>query len=42
MSDLKIRKIRLRNWKNFLDIEVAIGNRVFLVGANPNFAEITG
>ncbi|MDE0205121.1 MAG: AAA family ATPase [Candidatus Tectomicrobia bacterium] len=35
MSDnLKIRKLCLRNWKNFLDVEVAIGDRVFLVGAN--------
>ena len=35
MSDgLKIRQLRLRNWKNFLDVEVAIRDRVFLVGAN--------
>lgn len=33
-DDLKIRKLRLRNWKNFLDVDVAIGDRVFLVGAN--------
>ena len=33
-DDLKIRKLRLRNWKNFLDVEVAIEDRVFLVGAN--------
>ena len=33
-DDLKIRKLRLRNWKNFLDVEVAIRDRVFLVGAN--------
>ena len=34
MSDLKIRRLRLRNWKNFADIEVAIEDRVFLVGPN--------
>ncbi len=34
MSDLKIRRLRLRNWKNFADIEVAIEGRVFLVGPN--------
>ena len=33
-SDLKIRKVRLRNWKNFADVEAAIQDRVFLVGAN--------
>lgn len=33
-DDLKIRKLRLRNWKNFLDVEIAIEDRVFLVGAN--------
>ena len=33
-SDLKIQRLRLRNWKNFLDVEVAIENRVFLVGPN--------
>ncbi len=34
MSDLKIRRLRLRNWKNFADIEVALEDRVFLVGPN--------
>lgn len=33
-NDLKIRKLRLRNWKNFADAEVAIADRVFLVGPN--------
>ena len=33
-SDLKVRKLRLRNWKNFADVEVDIEDRVFLVGAN--------
>ena len=33
-SDLKIRRLRLRNWKNFVDVEVAIENRIFLVGPN--------
>ena len=35
MSDnLKIRRLHLRNWKNFLNVEVAIEDRVFLVGPN--------
>ena len=35
MSDnLKIRRLRLRNWKNFLNVDVAIEDRVFLVGPN--------
>ena len=33
-GDLKIRKLRLRNWKNFADVEVDIEDRVFLIGAN--------
>ncbi len=33
-GDLKIRKLRLRNWKNFADGEVEIGDRVLLVGPN--------
>lgn len=33
-SDLKIRKLHLRNWKNFANVEVAIEDRVFLVGPN--------
>ena len=33
-SDLKIRRLRLRNWKNFADVDAAIQDRVFLVGAN--------
>ncbi len=33
-NDLKIRRLRLRNWKNFADAEVAIADRVFLVGPN--------
>lgn len=33
-SDLKIRKLRLRNWKNFVDVEVSIEDRIFLVGPN--------
>ena len=34
MSDLTIRRLRLRNWKNFADVDVAIEDRVFLVGPN--------
>ncbi len=33
-NDLKIRKLRLRNWKNFADVDVSIEDRVFLVGSN--------
>lgn len=33
-SDLKIRRLRLRNWKNFVDVEVSIEDRIFLVGPN--------
>ena len=33
-SSMKIRKLRLRNWKNFTEVEVAIKDRVFLVGPN--------
>ena len=33
-SNLKIRRLGLRNWKNFADVDVAIENRVFLVGPN--------
>ena len=33
-KDLKIRRLRLRNWKNFVDVEVSIADRVFLVGPN--------
>ena len=32
--DLRFRRLRLRNWKNFLQVDVAVGNRLFLVGAN--------
>lgn len=31
---LGFRKLHLRNWKNFVQVEVDIGNRVFLVGPN--------
>jgi predicted ATPase len=31
---MKIRKLRLKNWKNFAEVEVGIGNRLFLVGPN--------
>lgn len=30
----RFRRLRLRNWKNFLQVDVAVGNRLFLVGAN--------
>lgn len=33
-KDLKLRNLRLQNWKNFSDINVAIQDRIFLVGPN--------
>ena len=33
-NDLRFRRLRLRNWKNFQDIEIEIQDRIFLVGAN--------
>ena len=32
--DLRFRRLRLRNWKNFLQVDVALRDRLFLVGAN--------
>lgn len=32
--NLKFRRIRLKNWKNFTDVEVQIRDRIFLVGPN--------
>ena len=32
--DLRFRRLRLRNWKNFLRVDVALRDRLFLVGAN--------
>ena len=32
--DLRFRRLRLRNWKNFQGVDVALQNRLFLVGAN--------
>ena len=33
-GDLRFRRLRLRNWKNFLQVDVALQDRLFLVGAN--------
>ena len=33
-NDLWFRRLRLRNWKNFHDIDIEIQDRMFLVGAN--------
>ncbi|MCY4341264.1 MAG: AAA family ATPase [Gammaproteobacteria bacterium] len=33
-ATMKIRKLHLRNWKNFLDVEVSVTDRVFLIGPN--------
>ncbi len=32
--DLRFRRLRLRNWKNFLSVDIALRDRLFLVGAN--------
>ena len=32
--DLRFRRLRLRNWKNFLRVDVALQDRLFLVRAN--------
>ena len=31
---LKIRQLHLKNWKNFAQVEVDVGERLFLVGPN--------
>ena len=31
---LRFRRLRLRNWKNFRQADVPLGDRLFLVGAN--------
>ncbi len=33
-NDLKFRRLRLKNWKNFQDVDTAIADRLFLVGPN--------
>lgn len=33
-KELKVRKLRLQNWKNFAQVDVAIQQRLFLVGPN--------
>lgn len=33
-NDLRFQNLRLSNWKNFAQVDVAIQNRVFLVGPN--------
>ena len=33
-NDLRFRRLRLRNWKNFQDVDVEVRDRMFLVGAN--------
>ena len=33
-DDMKFRRIRLRNWKNFQNVDVEIPDRLFLVGPN--------
>ena len=33
-SDLRIRRLRLKNWKNFLKVDIPVHDRMFLVGAN--------
>jgi predicted ATPase len=31
---MRFTRIRLKNWRNFVDVDVEVANRVFLVGAN--------
>ncbi|MDX2076594.1 MAG: AAA family ATPase [bacterium] len=31
---MRFTQIRLKNWRNFVDVDVEVANRVFLVGAN--------
>ena len=33
-SSLRFRRVRLRNWKNFREVDVAVHDRMFLLGAN--------
>ncbi len=33
-NELRFRRLRLRNWKNFRDVDVEVPDRMFLVGAN--------
>lgn len=33
-NELRFQRLRLKNWKNFLDVDVEIRDRMFLVGAN--------
>ncbi len=33
-GDLRLRRLRLRNWRNFTSIEVAIPDRLYLIGPN--------
>jgi len=33
-KDLRFQRLRLQNWKNFAHVDVALQNRVFLVGPN--------
>ena len=33
-NELRFRRLRLKNWKNFRDVDVEVQDRMFLVGAN--------
>ncbi len=33
-NELRFRRLRLRNWKNFRDVDIEVQDRMFLVGAN--------
>ena len=33
-NELRFRRLRLKNWKNFQDVDVEVRDRLFLVGAN--------
>jgi predicted ATPase len=34
IKDLSFRRLQLKNWKNFVTVDIALQNRVFLVGPN--------
>lgn len=33
-GDMRFRRLRLKNWRNFLEVDIPVHDRLFLVGAN--------
>lgn len=33
-DDLRFRRLRLEKWRNFLEVDIPVHDRMFLVGAN--------